>query len=69
VGSALDLFKRFRVYYSLVIIERILSKSKSHIFSAILKYGYSNFILEILEYSEPKVLINREQYFIDTIDP
>ena len=31
------------------------------IYSAILKYGYINFKLEILEYCDSKVLISREQ--------
>ena len=48
VGSAVNLSKRFRIYYSLVSLEKILSKSKSHICSAILKYGYSKFTLEII---------------------
>jgi group I intron endonuclease len=34
-----------------------------------LKYGYSNFSLDILEYCEPSVLIKREQYYLDTLKP
>ena len=40
-----------------------------YIYKAILKYGYSNFSLEILEYCEPNLLISREQYYIDLLEP
>jgi group I intron endonuclease len=36
---------------------------------ALLKYGYSNFKLEILEYCEACDLLAREQHFIITILP
>ena len=36
---------------------------------ALLKYGYSNFILEILEYCEPRNLLAREQHYMATILP
>lgn len=36
---------------------------------ALLKYGYSNFQLEILEYCEPSDVIQREQYYIDLLGP
>ena len=39
------------------------------IYKALLKYGYSNFTLEILEYCDPKDLIKREQYYLDLIKP
>ncbi len=39
------------------------------IYSALLKYGTSNFSLDILEYCEPNILISREQYYIDTLNP
>jgi group I intron endonuclease len=32
---------------------------------ALLKHGYSNFSLEILEYCEPEKLLIREKYYID----
>ena len=44
-------------------------KESSYIYSSILKYGYSNFRLEILEYCDKKFLINREQYYIDLLNP
>ena len=36
---------------------------------ALLKYGYSGFQLEILEYCEPSDVIDREQYYIDLLVP
>jgi group I intron endonuclease len=36
---------------------------------ALLKYGYSKFRLEIIEYCEPKDAIKREQYYIDFLEP
>jgi hypothetical protein len=36
---------------------------------ALLKYGYSNFKLEILEYCLPEDVINREQYYLDLLQP
>jgi group I intron endonuclease len=39
------------------------------IYKAILKYGYSNFKLEILEYCKPNDLLLKEQYYIDLLKP
>ena len=36
---------------------------------ALLKYGYSNFKLEILEYCLPEDVIKREQYYMDILQP
>ena len=36
---------------------------------ALIKYGYSNFRLEILEYCAPEVLFARENYYIKTSKP
>ncbi len=36
---------------------------------ALLKYGHSNFKLEILEYCEPANAVNREQYYINLLKP
>lgn len=69
VGSAVSLSKRFSVYYSTKSINEVLSRSKSNILSALLKYGYSAFRLEILEYCEPSQTIVREQYYLDQLLP
>jgi group I intron endonuclease len=41
------------------------------IYKALLKYGYENFRVLILEYCnvDNQVLLEREQYFIDTLKP
>ena len=50
-------------------MELYLKKRKSSIYSALIKYGYSNFSLEILEYCEPSQVIEREQFYIDSLYP
>ena len=67
VGSSVNLYTRFMQYYNIKYITRA-SKS-SLICRALLKYGHSNFSLEILEYCEPSVLVEREQYYIDLLKP
>lgn len=69
MGSAVNLSKRLRVYYSQSGIEKILIISTSRIFRALLKYGYSKFGLEILEYCDSDKCLEREQYYIDSINP
>lgn len=39
------------------------------IVKALLKYGYSGFKLEILEYCNKNEVIEREQYYIETLNP
>jgi group I intron endonuclease len=46
-------------------MENLLKNSKSHICSALLKNGYPNFSLEIIEYCKVSELIIREKYYID----
>jgi group I intron endonuclease len=46
-----------------------LMKGKRPIDLALLKYGYSNFRLEILEYCEKKETVSREQYYFDLFEP
>ena len=65
VGSSINLVKRFTNYYSF----NYISKSKMSISKALIKYGYSNFTLEILEYCDPSNAISREQYYIDFLKP
>jgi hypothetical protein len=36
---------------------------------ALLKHGYSNFKLEIIEYCDPKELTRKEQYYMDLLNP
>jgi group I intron endonuclease len=39
------------------------------IYIALIKYGYHWFKLEILEYCNPFVLISKEEYYIDCLNP
>ena len=65
IGSAVDLSNRLHMYYNINLLE----KSNMVINKALLKYGYSNFKLEILEYCDKSVNIEREQHYIDLLKP
>jgi group I intron endonuclease len=69
VGSSINLSTRLRTYYSYISINKKLKKASSKIYSAILKYGHSNFSLDILEYCDKSILIEREQYYLDLLKP
>ena len=66
VGSSVNLSRRFYLYYN---INHLLKQISSLICRALLKHGYSNFKLEILEYCDPKNVIKREQYYMDLLNP
>lgn len=68
VGSSIKLSNRLRQYYTYSYISSP-ARGRSMIFSSILKNGYSNFSLIILEYCEIKDTISREQFYIDVIQP
>ena len=65
VGSGLDLSKRVGDYYK----KSELSRNLRPIHAALLKYGYENFNLEILEYCDISLLISKEQNYIDSLKP
>jgi len=69
VGSAKYLDDRLNNYYSSTRLKKIVERESSAIYSALLKYNYSSFKLEILEYCEIDVLIIREQFYIDLLKP
>lgn len=69
VGSAIDLSRRFKNYYNISYLEKEIKKNNSMIYKALLKYGYSNFNLDILEYCDVTVLIEREQHYLDILNP
>jgi hypothetical protein len=56
---------RFYTYYSLAS----LASSKRPIDRALLKHGFSNFKLEILEYCAISQALVREQYYMDNLKP
>jgi group I intron endonuclease len=68
VGSSTSLSRRILFYYSLSSL-KIKVKGSIIIQRALLKYGYSNFSIDILEYCEPNELISREQYYINLLNP
>lgn len=67
VGSAKNLSIRFKQYFNYNHIT--YPKRNMRIYKALLKYGYAEFRLEILEYCSPEVLIEREQFYFDTLIP
>lgn len=65
IGSSINLRVRMYTYYSL----RSLAESNRPIDRALLKYGFSNFSLEILEYCEQGEVLEKEQYYLDRLKP
>jgi len=69
IGSSISLGNRFSNYYSLAYLKKKVGKGSSIIYNSLLKHGYSNFSIDILEYCEPSILIKREQYYLDILKP
>jgi group I intron endonuclease len=64
IDSYICLSDEFNNYYCLnSLILQV--KGWIVIYRALLKYGYKNFSLDMLEYCESNMLRKREQYFID----
>nr|YP_009568374.1 GIY-YIG endonuclease [Orbilia oligospora]QBL02005.1 GIY-YIG endonuclease [Orbilia oligospora]QID02758.1 GIY-YIG type homing endonuclease [Orbilia oligospora]QID02826.1 hypothetical protein [Orbilia oligospora] len=66
VGQSGDLAKRFIRYFNLSYLK---NRESLVISRALIKYGYSNFTLEILEYCDITNLTEIEQYYIDKLNP
>ena len=66
IGQSSDLSKRFRKYFSPSYIK---SKDSFIISRALIKYGYSNFSVTILEYCNVPDLLKREQHYLDKLNP
>lgn len=66
IGSSNNLSNRFYDYYSVKCLEQA---SYMYIYRALLKYGYSNFSLEILEYCDVKDLLEREKFYFKLLKP
>ena len=58
-----------RFYFNIVNLTFALEKYNSIISSSLLKYGYSNFSVEILEYCRSSEVRKREQYYLDLEKP
>lgn len=67
IGSSVNLTKRFKNYFNESYITRL--KDFMIIYKALLAYEYENFTLEILEYCDPASILEREQYYLDTLKP
>ena len=65
IGSAINIKKRWSNH----ITASKRSKTKQVIAMAIAKYGADNFEWKVLEYCEIPLLLEREQYWLDTIRP
>lgn len=66
IGSADHIYSRWSCHKSQ------LKKQKHHsayLQRAVNKYGIENFVFEIIEECEIEILIEREQYFLDTLNP
>ena len=62
IGSSQNLRKRFSEYFN---DNYLIKDNCMQICRALLKYGYSNFSLTIIDYCEPEKCIQREKYYID----
>jgi len=67
IGSSVDLSNRLYKYYSTTCMENLIKRSNSHIYRALLKNGYSNFSLTILEYCDKEQCIEREYYYLSCL--
>jgi group I intron endonuclease len=61
--------RRIRDYLNERFLLIQIKKTNSYIYNSLLKYGYSNFILEILEHSDPNDILKREQYYLNQMNP
>jgi len=68
VGSSINLSNRLRLYFNYDFISD-KSRSKSMIHDALAKHGYSKFSLEILEYCDENKVLEREQHYLNTLQP
>jgi group I intron endonuclease len=66
IGQSSNLHVRFKNYFDL---SYLTSKNHLIICRALIKYGFVNFTLEILEYCDNLDLLNREQYYLDKLIP
>jgi group I intron endonuclease len=58
-----------RCYFNVSYLERELKRGKRIINNALLKHGYANFSLEILEYCDKSDVVSKEQYYLDLLSP
>lgn len=58
--------RRLLEYYN---VNRLLNEKSMPIYVALLKYGYSNFSLTILDICEKDSLMSREKHFFEVYSP
>ena len=68
IGSAINLKSRFINYYNISYLETETIDNNSIIYKSLLKHGYCNFKLDIIEYCSPEDLIKREQYYYKVLN-
>ena len=66
VGQSINLGNRFTKYFNLSYLN---NRDTLVIYRALIKYGYSNFSITILEYCNISDLTKREQYYMDKLNP
>ena len=66
VGSSVDLRRRLLEYYN---VNRLLNEKSMPIYHSLLKHGYQNFSLTILEFCNIDSLMSREKHFFDVYFP
>ncbi len=78
VGSSIDFNSRIKEYFNSERSLRELKRGESMLYKSLLKYGYINFTLEILEVvnvdgltstEARSILLDKEQYYIDLLEP
>lgn len=83
IGQSKNLYNRFRNYYNPAYITGLNNKNSIIVPGgacgaawdrrsrgrALIKYGYDNFSLTILEYCDKSILTEREQFYFDTLKP
>ena len=66
VGSSVDLRRRLLEYYN---VNRLLNEKSMPINLSLLKHGYQNFSLTILEFCDIDSLVPREKFYFDEHSP
>lgn len=66
IGQSINLSNRFKNYFTLSYIK---NRENFIISRALIKYGYSNFSITILEYCDQSNLLKREQFYFDKLNP
>jgi len=69
IGSSVNLSSRISNYLSRNYLSKTVSIYNSKIYNALLAHNNSNFRLEILEYCDRSIIIEKEQYYIDKSKP